>query len=77
MSNTAMTENELLEIEETYPVGCQVEFLSGVYEGRIGAVYYITETGKLSGNFFDNDEDFLVPADTKVVHPVFGNAATV
>lgn len=76
MKTATLSREELLKIEEIYPVGCQVKFLSGVYEGRIGAVYYITETGKLSGNFFDNDEDFLVPADTKVVHPVFGNAAT-
>ena len=76
MKTATLSNEDLLKIEEPYPVGCQVEFLSGVYEGRIGAVYYITETGKLSGNFFDNDEDFLVPADTKVVHPVFGNAAT-
>ena len=76
MKTATLSNEELLKIEETYPVGCQVEFLSGVCEGSIGAVYYITETGKLSGNFFDNDEDFLVPADTKVVHPVFGNAAT-
>ena len=76
MRTATLSNEELLKIEETYPVGCQVKFLSGVYEGRIGAVYYITETGKLSGNFFDNDEDFLVPADTTVVHPVFGNAAT-
>ena len=48
MSNTAMTENELLEIEETYPVGCQVEFLSGVYEGRIGAVYSSSTTTRSS-----------------------------
>lgn len=67
-----LSTKKLMEIEHTFPVGCQIEFVKGRFKGKKAEVFYVNEDGSVTGCFFDDSGTFKV-TDRSEIRPVFRN----